>query len=95
MIINTLAALLLVCVPAISAHMGMKFPTPLNYELNPNRDPSRPIDGNYNDPLKPNGSDYPYRGYVKLMGTREGVQVATYNAGGTGYFMYLVPHSLI
>lgn len=67
--------------------MGMKFPTPLNYELNPHRGHSRPIDDNYNDPLKPDGSDYPCRGYAKLMGTREGVQVATYNAGGTGYFM--------
>ncbi|KAI1471235.1 uncharacterized protein F4812DRAFT_171007 [Daldinia caldariorum] len=63
-----------------TAHMNMKDPPPLAYKGNPNaKDPN--IDYSITSPLS-GASQFPCKGYLKLLGTPEGASVKTYAPGG-------------
>lgn len=68
-----------------SAHMDLCYPPSLRYQFNPNV-PSNLIDYSLTSPLKPDGSDFPCKGYQSDLGSAAGASVATWAVGGTYNF---------
>ncbi|KAI1506631.1 hypothetical protein F5X99DRAFT_11434 [Biscogniauxia marginata] len=63
---------------SVMAHMNMKDPAPLAYKGNPNaKEPN--IDYSITSPIQ--ASQFPCKGYLKLIGTAEGASVKTYAPG--------------
>ncbi|KAI9766657.1 MAG: hypothetical protein M1835_007147 [Candelina submexicana] len=69
--------------PLVGAHMFMASPPAL--KSIPNKNTVSP-DYSLTSPLKGDGSDYPCKGYHKLLGTPEGASVASWAAGSTQKF---------
>ncbi|KAK3297284.1 uncharacterized protein B0H64DRAFT_457340 [Chaetomium fimeti] len=61
-----------------TAHMQMSYPPPLKSQTNPN---TASADYSMTSPLKADGSDFPCKGYLPLLGTPEGGAVASWAAG--------------
>lgn len=63
------------------AHMEMIFPPPFKSKANPfaNGD----VDYSMTSPLEADGSNFPCKGYLDVLGTAAGASVATWNAGET------------
>jgi hypothetical protein len=61
-----------------SAHMEMTSPAPLRSKSNPN---TNNVDYDMVNPLSADGSNFPCKGYLNLLGTPAGTAVATWNAG--------------
>lgn len=68
----------------VVAHMEMKDPPPFRSTFNPNTGDD--IDYDMISPLNSDGSDFPCKGYAKLLGTKKGKPVATWSPGGTYSF---------
>ncbi|RPB23905.1 hypothetical protein L211DRAFT_229428 [Terfezia boudieri ATCC MYA-4762] len=76
--IFALAFTLLSVLTLVSGHARLRKPKPLGYGTTPQ------LDGNaYNDPLKPDGSDFPCKG---LIGVADMTPQAQWTAGGMGMF---------
>ncbi|KAF6804709.1 extracellular protein [Colletotrichum sojae] len=71
---------LLAAAGTCSAHMAMTNPAPIKSNLNPNTPPGG-ADYSYTNPLSPSGSDYPCKGYLRLLNGPEGTPVASWRAG--------------
>ncbi|KAK4148505.1 hypothetical protein C8A00DRAFT_47647 [Chaetomidium leptoderma] len=67
-----------------TAHMQMTYPPPLKSKNNPNA--GADVDYSMTSPLKADGSDFPCKGYLSLLGTPAGKPVAAWSAGGTYNF---------
>ncbi|GAB1314633.1 hypothetical protein MFIFM68171_04843 [Madurella fahalii] len=67
-----------------SGHMTMTYPAPLRSKYNPNS--GFDIDYSITSPLSADGSNYPCKGYLSLLGTPQGKSVASWNAGGSYNF---------
>ncbi|KAM7208527.1 hypothetical protein V8F20_001208 [Naviculisporaceae sp. PSN 640] len=65
-----------------AAHMMIDFPAPFRSKLNPFSDPAK-IDYSMTAPLKPDGSDYPCKGYHVDFGTETGKPTASFAPGQT------------
>ncbi|KAL7936029.1 hypothetical protein V8C35DRAFT_247417 [Trichoderma chlorosporum] len=78
---ETLAAAVLGLAAVVSGHMEMKSPPPFRSKYNPNS--GQDIDYSMTSPLEASGSDFPCKGYQKLLGTPEGKSVATWAPGGS------------
>lgn len=65
-----------------AAHMMIDFPAPFRSKLNPFSDPAK-IDYSMTAPLKPDGSDYPCKGYHVDFGTDTGKPTASFAPGQT------------
>ncbi|KKA29671.1 hypothetical protein TD95_001367 [Thielaviopsis punctulata] len=63
------------------AHMEMKSPPPFRSKFNSNS--GNDIDYNMINPLSPDGSNFPCKGYESLLSTPEGAAVRTWGAGTT------------
>lgn len=74
----TLAAAILGMAGLASAHMEMKNPPPFRSKFNSH---TTDIDYSMTNPLSRDGSDFPCKGYHKLMGTPQGVSVANWSPG--------------
>ncbi|KAF9878528.1 hypothetical protein CkaCkLH20_04020 [Colletotrichum karsti] len=61
-----------------SAHMAMTYPAPLRSKENPF---STDIDYSITSPMNKDGSDYPCKGTLNLLGTAQAKPVATWQAG--------------
>ncbi|SPQ21449.1 929d6a52-ad34-4064-82d9-33fe97cffd52 [Thermothielavioides terrestris] len=68
-----------------TAHMEMTSPPPLKSKSNPHTSPSN-VDYSMTSPLHADGSDFPCKGYLSLLGSPDGQAVATWTAGGTYNF---------
>lgn len=77
---QVLGACLTMAVCAV-AHMEMKNPPPFRSSYNPYT--GNDIDYDMTSPLSSDGSDFPCKGYTKLLGTPKGKPVATWSPGGT------------
>jgi hypothetical protein len=64
-----------------TAHMEMIYPPPLKSKANPYSGTNN-IDYSMTSPLKADGSDFPCKGYLSLLGAPEGKAVASWTAGG-------------
>jgi hypothetical protein len=62
--------------------MEMTYPPPLKSKANPNAAAANDVDYSMTSPLKADGSDFPCKGYLSLVGTPQGKAVATWVAGG-------------
>ena len=62
----------------VSAHMELSWPPPLRSKSNPF---TTDIDYNMPSPLHADGSDYPCKGYLDLLGTDAAASVVTWQAG--------------
>ncbi|KAK0727664.1 extracellular protein, partial [Lasiosphaeria miniovina] len=62
-----------------SAHMEMSYPPPLKSKFNPSSGSN--VDYSMTSPLHADGSDYPCKGYLSLLGTPTGAPVASWTAG--------------
>ncbi|KAL1406663.1 hypothetical protein Q8F55_008369 [Vanrija albida] len=83
----TLLALLAassLALPAL-AHMEMQYPPPFRSKFNPHT-LSANIDWSMTNPLEPDGSNYPCKGYNHVLGTSEGTVVASFAQGGAYNF---------
>ncbi|KAI9658203.1 MAG: hypothetical protein M1829_006807 [Trizodia sp. TS-e1964] len=69
--------------PLVNSHMLMSNPPSLKYKGNPN---SVSPDYSLTAPLMASGSDFPCKGYHKLLGKPEGKSVATWAAGSSQSF---------
>lgn len=79
------APILLFLLPALAAaHMTLSYPIPLNHPKNPFTTGGGDYD--YRSPLAQNGSNYPCKGYQKLLGTPPGSSVASWEAGSSQSF---------
>lgn len=67
-----------------SAHMSMIYPAALKSKNNPHA--GYDIDYSITSPLSADGSNFPCKGYLSLLGTPQGKSVATWNAGGSYNF---------
>lgn len=85
---------LALCLPAL-AHMQMKTPHPLGHEFNIFRDKAKPIDTEFNFPLKSDSSDYPCKGYLNLVGTSEGQSQVTWSAGTEQFITQVLFPSIV
>ncbi|KAL7909489.1 hypothetical protein GGI35DRAFT_384403 [Trichoderma velutinum] len=81
---ETLVAAVLGLAAVVSGHMEMKNPPPFRSKYNPNS--GSDIDYSMTSPLSASGSDFPCKGYQKLLGTPEGKSVATWAPGGSYSF---------
>ncbi|KAF6821905.1 extracellular protein [Colletotrichum musicola] len=61
-----------------TAHMAMTYPPPLRSKLNPF---SSNIDYSITSPMAASGSDFPCKGTLNLLGTKDASPVATWQAG--------------
>ncbi|OLN97758.1 hypothetical protein CCHL11_07953 [Colletotrichum chlorophyti] len=66
---------------ACLAHMEMSSPSPLGSRFNPNTSPGK-VDYAYNSPLEPNGTNFPCKGHLDVLGTSDATPVETWEAGG-------------
>ncbi|KAH6608018.1 extracellular [Trichoderma cornu-damae] len=80
-LVDSIAAVVLGLVTVANGHMEMKSPPPLRSKFNPNS--GSDIDYSMTAPLSASGSDFPCKGYQKLLGTPEGASVATWAPGGS------------
>ncbi|KAL6858393.1 hypothetical protein J3F83DRAFT_750648 [Trichoderma novae-zelandiae] len=78
---NAIAAAVLGLAALVNGHMEMKDPPPFRSKYNPNA--GQDIDYSMTSPLSASGSDFPCKGYQKLVGTPEGKSVATWAPGGS------------
>lgn len=62
------------------AHMEMKYPPPFRSKFNPHV-AARDINYDMTAPLKAEGSDFPCKGYARLLSTAEGAPVAQWTPG--------------
>lgn len=69
---------------AASAHMEMKSPPPFHSSYNPNT--GYDIDYDIRSPLNADGSNFPCKGALNLIGTPEGKSVATWAPGSQQSF---------
>ncbi|KHN97464.1 uncharacterized protein MAM_04479 [Metarhizium album ARSEF 1941] len=69
---------LLVLAGLAAAHVQMTSPPPFRSAYNNH---TTSVDYNMNSPLASSGSDYPCKGYHKLLDTPQGASVATWTAG--------------
>jgi hypothetical protein len=76
---RTLLAIWLGLAALASAHMEMKYPPPFKSKYNTFA--GQDIDYSMTSPLKPDGSDFPCKGYQSLLGTKEGSSVVTWTPG--------------
>ncbi|KXX73640.1 hypothetical protein MMYC01_208828 [Madurella mycetomatis] len=67
-----------------SGHMTMTYPAPLKSKYNPNS--GYDVDYSITSPLSADGSNYPCKGYLSLLGTSQGKSVASWDAGGSYNF---------
>lgn len=67
-----------------SGHMTMTYPAPLKSKYNPNS--GSDVDYSITSPLSADGSNYPCKGYLSMLGTPQGKSVASWNAGGSYNF---------
>ncbi|KAM4067421.1 endoglucanase [Hirsutella rhossiliensis] len=74
------------------AHMEMKYPPPLRSKFNPYV-VAEDIEYNMMSPLKSDGSDFPCKGYIGLLGTPEGKPVAQWTSGQS-YSMTLTGNTI-
>lgn len=79
-LVETLAAAVLGLAAVAHGHMEMKSPPPFRSKYNPNS--GSDIDYSMTSPLSASGSDFPCKGYQKLLGTAEGKSVVTWAPGG-------------
>lgn len=63
------------------SHMLLAYPPALRYKGNPYA--GNDVDYSLTNPLKDDGSDYPCKGSLKLLGTSEATPVANWTAGQT------------
>ncbi len=68
-----------------AAHMEMKSPPPFRSSFNPNTGDD--IDYDIRSPLNSDGSDFPCKGDLGLLGTSKGKPVATWAPGGSYSFV--------
>lgn len=89
MLINSL--LLSLCgIPLLAGlaqgHMNLRFPVPINHPANPYHN-DHP-DSQYDFPLKSRLPDqFPCRGHLKYLGSKEATAVETFNAGNNHTFV--------
>jgi hypothetical protein len=76
------ATSLLAFLGTVSAHMEMSFPPPLKSKFNPNS--GSQIDYSMTAPLSGDGSNFPCKGFLNLLGTDAGKSVATFAPGTKG-----------
>jgi hypothetical protein len=69
---------------SVSGHMHMQSPPPLRSSENPF---TTDEDYNINAPLLENGSDFPCKGTLSLVGTAQGKSVASWAAGSQQSFI--------
>ncbi|KAL2166306.1 hypothetical protein VTG60DRAFT_2965 [Thermothelomyces hinnuleus] len=68
---------------AVAAHMQMRYPPPLRSSYNPHAAAAGDVDYSMTSPLRADGSDFPCKGSLALLGTPLlGRAVATWSAGG-------------
>ncbi|RFU75664.1 extracellular [Trichoderma arundinaceum] len=79
--VDALAAVVLGLASVANGHMEMKSPPPFRSKYNPNA--GSDIDYSMTSPLSASGSDYPCKGYQKLLGTPAGKSVVTWAPGGS------------
>lgn len=82
--IKTAATVVIGLATVINGHMEMKSPPPFRSKYNPYT--GSDIDYSMTSPLLSSGSDYPCKGYQKLLGGPEGKSVATWASGGSYSF---------
>ncbi|KAK4118783.1 lytic polysaccharide monooxygenase [Parathielavia appendiculata] len=78
---KTLLLTLLAFTGPAKGHMEMTYPPPFKSKSNPHANPNK-VDYSMTSPLKPDGSDFPCKGYLSLLNTPEGKSVASWTAGG-------------
>jgi hypothetical protein len=82
--VDAIAAVTIGLTAIANGHMEMMSPPPFRSKYNPNT--GTDIDYSMTSPLSSSGSDYPCKGYQKLLGTPEGKSVATWTSGGSYNF---------
>ncbi|UKZ51854.1 hypothetical protein TrVGV298_005619 [Trichoderma virens] len=81
---ETIAAAVLGLAAVANGHMQLQSPPPFRSKYNPNA--GYDIDYSMTSPLDASGSDFPCKGYHKLLGTPAGKSVATWAPGGSYSF---------
>ncbi|KAL7950574.1 hypothetical protein V8C42DRAFT_340196 [Trichoderma barbatum] len=81
---DAIAAAVLGLAAVVNGHMEMKSPPPFRSKFNTNA--GSDVDYSMTAPLSASGSDFPCKGYHKLLGTPAGASVATWAPGGSYSF---------
>ncbi|KAL7940673.1 hypothetical protein V8C42DRAFT_336838 [Trichoderma barbatum] len=84
LLINTTVAAVIGLATVTNCHMEMKSPPPFRSKYNPYS--GSDIDYSMTSPLSGSGSDYPCKGYQKLLDGPEGRSVVTWASGGSYNF---------
>ncbi|KAL7903901.1 hypothetical protein GGI35DRAFT_472791 [Trichoderma velutinum] len=82
--VDVAVAIVIGLVAVTNGHMEMKSPPPFRSKYNPYT--GSDIDYSMTSPLSASGSDYPCKGYQKLLGGPEGKSVVTWTSGGSYNF---------
>ncbi|KAK4246711.1 hypothetical protein C7999DRAFT_41867 [Corynascus novoguineensis] len=82
----TMSSCTKICLASLATgHMQMSYPPPLKSAFNPYTS-SGGTDYDMTSPLRADGSNFPCKAYLSLLGTPQGAAVASWSAGGTYNF---------